>query len=419
MLERLRSDFTTSTDRYRALEELIANEDRDPTEVEQGELDALGERLRSLQPRIQEATELERSLTAGATAFASVPNTPVPSSRTRTSQPQRAERPGERFRSFGDYASALTQPGQVPFDEFETIQAAILEYELASPERRRAFVDVTTGDVAGILPPAWVTTIADTILTTRPFIEAFSTLPLPDTGMVLNYPKIAIRPLVGKQTGGEKTDIASRKTSITQASANVATYGGGEDVSIQVLQRTDPAYLGLMLQLYAEQMAIAMDTDAVAAATASVTTTVVTLSAAAPAAWNNLIAQAVGVMMQNSRLMPEVFVMGTTMWADFAGAADTTGRPLFPNVNGFNPVGTLSFTDANGNVRGLRIVVDPQMTPANGIIGNTVAFTTFVGGYQTMSIDNPTKLGRDYAVFEFAAFAQRRPDAAIKLTMGP
>jgi len=70
-------------------------------------------------------------------------------------------------------------------------------------------------------------------------------------------------------------------------------------------------------------------------------------------------------------------------------------------------------------VRGLRIVVDPQMTPANGIIGNTVAFTTFVGGFQTMSIDNPTKLGRDFAIFEFAAFAQRRPDAAIKLTMGP
>jgi hypothetical protein len=30
-------------------------------------------------------------------------------------------------------------------------------------------------------------------------------------------------------------------------------------------------------------------------------------------------------------------------------------------------------------------------------------------------VDNPTKLGRDYAIFEFAAFAQRRPDAAIKI----
>jgi HK97 family phage major capsid protein len=415
MLERLRAQFTTSTDRYRALEDLIANEDRDPTEIEQGELDSLGESLRSLQPRIEEATQLERSLSAGSTALATMPSNPVPSSRTRT--PQRIERPEERFRSFGDYASALLQSGAVPNDDFEAIQEAMFRYELAANEHRRAFVDVTTADVPGIVPPVWITTIADTILTSRPFVEAFSTLPLPDTGMTLNYPKVATRPLVGKQTT-EKTDIASRKTTITQASSVVSTYGGGEDVSIQVLQRTDPAYLGLMLQLYAEQMAIAMDTDAIAAAETAVTTTAVTLSAAAPAAWNQLLATAIGSMIQASRLMPDTFVMGTSLWAAFAGAADATGRPLFPNVNGFNPVGTLSFTDTNGNVRGLTIAVDPQMTAAHGMIGNRVAFTAFVGGFQTLSVDNPTKLGRDYAVFEFAAFAQRRPDAAVKVLLG-
>jgi HK97 family phage major capsid protein len=415
MLERLRADFVTSTNRYRSIEELIATEDRDPTEVEQGELSALGEHLRGLQPKIEEATNLERSMAAGNTALATMPSTPPSGARTRT--PSREARPEDQFRSFGEYASALVTPGAVSIDDSDAIQEAILRYEVAVNERRRAYVDVTTADVPGIVPPVWITTIADTILTTRPFIEAFSTLPLPNTGMTLNYPKIATRPLVGKQTT-EKTDIASRKTTITQASSPVTTYGGGEDVSIQVLQRTDPAYLGLMLQLYAEQMAIAMDTDAIAAAETAVTSTAVTLSAAAPAAWNQLLATAIGTMMQNSRLMPDTFVMGTTLWAAFAGAADTTGRPLFPNVNGFNPVGTLSFTDANGNVRGLTIAVDPQMNPVHGMIGARIAFTTFVSGFQTMSIDNPTKLGRDYAVFEFAAFAERRPDAAIKVVLG-
>ncbi len=41
MLDRLRTDFTQSTDRYRALEDLITGEDREPTEVEQGELEDL------------------------------------------------------------------------------------------------------------------------------------------------------------------------------------------------------------------------------------------------------------------------------------------------------------------------------------------------------------------------------------------
>lgn len=415
MLDRLRADFTASTDRYRALEELIAADDRDPTEVEQGELDALGERLRTMQPRIIEATDLERTLAAGSTAIASLPATSVPSSRQRT--PARTERPEDRFRSFGEYALALVTPGAISPEDFMAIQGRMLSYELHEQDRYRAFVDVTTADVPGLVPPAWITSIAETILTNRPFVEAFSTLPLPDTGMVVNYPKITARPLVGKQTG-EKTDIASRKTTIAQGTTPVSTYGGGEDVSIQVLQRTDPAYLGLMLQLYAEQMAIVMDTDAVTAAETAITTTAITLSAAAPAAWNSLLATAIGAMMQASRLMPDVFVMGTSLWAAFAGAADTTGRPLFPNVNGFNPVGTLNFTDQNGNVRGLTIAVDPQMAATHGIIGNRSAFTSFVGGYQTMSVDNPMKLGRDYAVFEFAAFAARRPDAAIKILLG-
>jgi HK97 family phage major capsid protein len=409
-LDRLRSDFTATQTRYRTLEELIAGEDRDPSEIEQGELDAMAARLRSLQPSIEEAVELERSLAAGATALASLPVLAPPQARGR--QPQRDETPAERFRSWGDLAHAIAIPGQVQGDDYSAIRELMLQAEL-----RRAFVDVVTADVPGILPPIWITDIAETINASRPFVNLFSTRPLPDVGMVLNYPRITQRPLVGKQAT-EKTEIPSRKTTIAQATANVATYGGGEDVSVQVLQRTEPSYLSLMLQLYAEQMAIVMDTDVITQALTAITTTAVTLSAAAPAAWNSLLANAIGDMIQASRLMPDVFVAGTDLWAAFAGASDADGRPLFPNVNAFNPVGVLSFTSTTGEVRGLTFAVDPNMPPTQGVIGNRNAFTTFVGGYQTMSADNPVKLGVDYAVFEFAAFAARRPDAAIKVVLG-
>ena len=86
-LDRLSSDFHSTTNRYRSLEELIANEEREPTELEQGELDSMADRLRSLRPRIEEAAELERSLAAGSTALANLPAMPIDG---RAGPPQRS-----------------------------------------------------------------------------------------------------------------------------------------------------------------------------------------------------------------------------------------------------------------------------------------------------------------------------------------
>jgi len=412
LLEQLRTQYQARQDRYRALETIVAEDGHQITEAEQAELDQLTADLRGMQPRIQEAADLERSLAAGMNAFTNLPTTVNVPGRV---DPRREPHPIERFRSWGEFAGAFAR-GEVNMNTWEAITAAAVEAECGG-DVQRAIVDIVTGDVPGLVPPAWITTIAETISAARPFVDSFSTLPLPATGMIVNYPQITQRPLVGKQTV-QKTDVASRKTTVASLNTPVNTYGGGEDVSVQVLQRTEPSYLSLMLQLYAEQMAIVMDTDAYTAAKAAITTTAVTLSAAAPAGWNKALADAVGAMLQASRMLPTVFVAGASLWAAFAGAADATGRPLFPNVNAFNPVGQLSFTDTSGNVRGLTFAVDPNIPPAEGIIGNGAAFTTFVGGYQTMSVDNPTKLGVDYAVFEFAAFAARRPDAAIKVILG-
>jgi hypothetical protein len=412
-LDRLRTQLTTAQDRYRALEGILADADRDPNEAESAEMTQLGETMRSLQPRIEEAVGVERSLSAGVTALGTLPVSQPGTGGRRP--PAREPNPAERFRSWGEYSLALAQGG-VDTAVIEAIDNAQVDY-MTRRDRHRAFVDVTTPDVPGLVPPVWITTIVDLIGSARPFVEAFSQLPLPNSGMVINYPHIATRPLIGKQTA-EKTDIPSRKTTVTSQNTNVLTYGGGEDVSIQVIQRTDPAYLGLMNELYAEEMALIMDADAITVALAAITATTVTLSAAAPAAWNNLLATAVAGMYQTSRRLPDVFVAGTSLWGAFAGASDSTGRPLFPNASPFNPVGTLTFTTTDGEVRGLNFVVDPNMPAASGVIGNTDAFTTFLGPVQTMSVDNPSKIGRDYAVFQFAAFAQRRPDAAIKVVLG-
>jgi HK97 family phage major capsid protein len=408
VLDRLRTEYTTAQDRYRAVEALAADEDRDPTDAEQAELDQLAERLRGLQPRIVGQTELERTLAAGNEALAGLPSVPVPGRPAR--REAQAPRPAERYRSWGEYAQAVAM-GDVSREDRAAIDTSTLDYLI---EHARAFVDVTTADVPGIVPPVWIRTIADTISAAQPFVQAFSQLPLPDSGMTLTYPAIATRPLVGKQTA-EKTEVPSRKTTITPHTANVATYGGGEDVSVQVLQRTDPSYLGLMLDLYAEAMALVVNTDAITAALAAITAPAVDLGADATG-YNAALAQAAADVLTNSRLMPDTLVVSVDMWQAFAGASDPDGRPLFPNVAPSNPVGSSSLDSTTGNARGLTFVVDPMMPANTGVLGARAAFTSLLGAVQTLSADNVAKLGRDYAVFRFAAFITRRPDALVKLT---
>ena len=407
LLDRLNRQMTEAQERYRALESLTTSEDRDPTDVERGEMDHLRARMTELMPQINEHVELERRLSATALAIEGLPNTPAPS-RPRT--PAAPVNTLDIARSFGDFAQRVAR-GDIERDARESFYDAEASFMV---DHARALVDVTTADVPGIVPPVWLRTLADTISQAQPFVSAFSQVPLPDVGMQVNYPTITARPLVGKQTA-EKTDVPSRKTTISNSTANVSTYGGGEDVSLQLIERSDPSYVSLMLELYAEAMAIVTDTDAIAAANTAITQSV-ELGAAAD--FTQQLAAAASMVLKSSRLMPDTMVVSVEMWEAFAGAADPTGRPLFPNTGPSNPVGQTSIDSTSGNARGMTFAIDPNMAPNTGIMGNRMGFTSMLGAVQTLSADNVAKLGRDYAVFRFATFIVRRPDALVKLTSG-
>jgi capsid protein len=415
LVEVLRAQYAETSDQIRALtDEIAANEGATPTDEQAANLESLNTSLESLHPRIEQATAMAQRMHGAAELLGGVPG----DLDSRIAGVRRSQ-PAHEWASFGDYARALAA-GTVDDVTRNDLTRAIAHRERQARDVivSRAFVDVTTPDVPGLVPPQWLTDIVDFIGTARPFISAFDQRPLPDSGMAINYPSITQRPQVGQQTT-QKTDIASRKTTVTSGVANVITYGGGEDVSVQVLQRTDPAYLTMMLELYAEEMAAAMDAAAIATAQAVIPAgNQLTISAAAG---NDDISakfvQAAGLVFA-AHAVPNAAVFGTDAWAALAGAVDADGRPLFPNASPFNALGSTSITNQDGNIRGMPFVVDPWMPPDVAIVGWSGAFTSMLSGVQTLSADNPSKLGRDYAVFEFAAFAARKPTALVQITFG-
>jgi HK97 family phage major capsid protein len=327
------------------------------------------------------------------------------------------------YRTWGDYARALAA-GEVPAATIDVMDRIMLDGEMAARDRlvdhRRALADAVTGNVAGILPPAWLTNIVDYIGTARPLISAFSSAPLPPSGMTVNFPQVTVRPSVAKQAT-QKTQVSSTATTIVAGSANVNTYGGGEDVSVQTIQRTDPSYLAIVNELYAEQMSVAEDTDACTTVVAAVpvgTANNLTLSLATNGSDINKQLAAAGKQILSVRGNFDTFVMDLNLWAYVVGAADTTGRPLFPDNGPMNPVGSSAVNVATGEARGLMFVADPNMPANTGVAGDSRAFTSLLGGVQTLRVDNPAQLGVDFAVFEFAAWAVRRPSALVKFTLG-
>lgn len=323
---------------------------------------------------------------------------------TRTGRALRLRAPS-RYGSIGDFALAVAQGREGAWD---------------GDDRRAlgfALTDVKTSDVAGLLPPTWVTDFAEELVASRPTVSAFDTRPLPPNGMTINWPQKTITgPLTGVQAT-EKTQVVSGKVAIGTQSSNIVTYAGGNDVSIQTILRSTPDYLTLLYQEYGYEMASLQDIDTITAIVAEAAPMALPNT---PADINEGLAAAAAVIWGAMRgATPNRFVLGLGVWEYLAGAADADGRPLFPAMSGMNPVGQLTITTQNGEARGLAFSVDPYLDPNTALIGWNRAVTTWLGPVATMSADAPAVLGRDVALFQFMATAVRRPDAVVALTYTP
>lgn len=304
--------------------------------------------------------------------------------------------PAARYRSFGHYAHARA--------------AGTDDGTLA-----RAWTDLVTGDVPGITRDAWISEVIDLMAVLTPTVQAFRRRPLPDSGMNVTQPRVKTRPTVGKQTA-QKTAITSTKAEIELASWPVETFAGGNDVSIQAIRRTDPDALNELMRLYSEELAKALNAHAAGLLIAGATVNnAVQVTAAEP---HKAFTAAAKAILTHLRRMPNVAVLGVDLWETLANAVDANKRPLFPALNPSNPVGSVSLTDTDGQVMNLRYYVDPDLPPADGIVGVSDAFVTALGGVDTLSVDVPRLLGRDVAVFQFAAAGVTDAAGLVRITTG-
>ena len=224
-----------------------------------------------------------------------------------------------RFGSFGELRrAAATDPGSLRRDPMGGGVVVL----------QRAWTDVTTTDVPGLMPADRLRQLFDVIEVQQPLTELAGTLPGP-TRLSYEYPRITQRPLVGP-AAGEKVEIPSREIKIVDAVAPVVTLAGGNDVSIQVIQLSDPPYLEIAGQLYAEEMARATDAAAWLAYEAALPAGHEVSIGTDAAGWAQALFDLAALIVTNSRRFPNRIGLSVDLWAAIGGASDADGGRCSP-----------------------------------------------------------------------------------------
>lgn len=219
-----------------------------------------------------------------------------------------------------------------------------------------------TTDNAGLVPTRQLSEIINPLGTTiRPSIDAISRGVLPDAGMTFEIPKITAMPTVAETA----EDAAFSDTDQNSAflSVSVKKYAGQQTFSVELLDRTSPAFFDELVRnmaaAYAKATNAAVNAALIAGATADATTTVTYPTAAELL---GIVARGSASVYAATAGLPNPFarnmVVSTGQWSNIMSLNDA-GRPIYTASQPMNAGGQVAPTSLTGNVAGLNLYVDP------------------------------------------------------------
>jgi HK97 family phage prohead protease len=219
-----------------------------------------------------------------------------------------------------------------------------------------------TSDNAGLVPTRQLSEIINPLGTTiRPSIDAISRGVLPDAGMTFEIPKITQMPTVAIEPEGDAFSDTDQNSSFL--SVTVQKYAGQQTFSVELLDRTSPAFFDELVRNMAAAYAKATNSAVNAALISGATldaTTVATYPDAS--ALLGIVARGSASVYGATAGLPNPFarnmVVSTGQWSNIMSLNDS-GRPIYTASQPMNAGGAVAPTSLTGNVAGLNLYVDP------------------------------------------------------------
>ena len=228
----------------------------------------------------------------------------------------------------------------------------------AYAKKMMTFADDDFSTNPAFTPVAYIPTVIDTSVGTRPTIDACGgARVLPASGMVISHPKITTSGTVASTAAG----VAPSETGIVSAyvNATVTKYAGLQRVDQALLLRSDPSFYDAMLENMTRAYNKAVDAAVIAEIVSGGTQA--TAQAATIAGIQAYVAQAAPAVYAGAGEVATAFIAGTSIWSLLIGANDSTGRSIYNAAMPSNANGQSTPRTLRGDVMGLDLWVDSQM----------------------------------------------------------
>ena len=268
---------------------------------------------------------------------------------------------------------AYTKP-RSPINSKATYLEHSVRAALGSEESRQYVMAAdTTSNNSGLIPTPQSTEIINGISNAdRGLIDALSRGVLPASGMTFEIPKITTAPTVTLEAEAAAIDTTDQAASFV--SVDVKKFAGGQTFSVELLDRSSPAFFDELVRQM--EYAYAKTTDAYAASvlgsSCALATTAVDNTSTGLLSY---VSAAAASVYSGSLGFARNLIVNSTQWGNIMGYNDT-GRPIYNASQPQNAGGAVSAQSLRGNVAGLDLYVSRSLD----------GYTT---GDQSMIVVNP------------------------------
>jgi HK97 family phage major capsid protein len=289
---------------------------------------------------------------------------------------------------------------------------------MAFPEIGNSIGDTTPNDV-------YIPELLELLREGRPTADLFNARALPSTGNTVQLPDVTTGNTVGYQDG-EATPVSNTVQAWILNDFKKATMAGGQGITLQAAQWSDPAYTSEVITDLVSAYAEFLDSQTINGDPAVDTPVSGTgyngiLNAGATdvpvggdvKAAIALMGTAWAAVYAGSKRSPVAAIMNSEVWGSFLNQVDSDGRPLVSTDAPSNPVGIGNPGSVAGTLRSIPVVLDDSAPATLVILGSFRDALLYENTAQpaTISLTYPSSLVTDVSVYGFSSLAIRRPGA--------
>ena len=293
-----------------------------------------------------------------------------------------------------------------------TLRAQYLNDEDARQYLRAA---ADTSDNSGLIPTRQLTEVINPLSNAdRPFIDSISTAALPDAGMTFEIPKLTQVPTVAVTAEGAAPSQQDQNVSFI--SVDVKKYAGRQIFSVELLDRSSPAFFSELVRQMEFAYAKATDTAVGSALITSGTDGGNRTLTAANI--QDFIADAAVSVYTGTLGFATNIVVSPEQWGALMGLVDGSNRAVFTQtINPQNASGNLTPTNIRGNIGGLNLRVSTALSGAGDnsmIIVNPSSYTWYESSKYRLE-SNLISTGQiDVSYYGYGAIATKVAAGAYK-----